>query len=946
VEDDHDPATRLAALRAELDATRRRLELATRRIDVLEGGLGEAVLAHLTEAVALIAADGTILYLSPAAERVLGRPAAGLIGSSELDWIHEDDRPRALVMRQLLLAHPSERVSVEFRVAMPDGGVRWLETTGANLIGNSEVGALVASFRDITGPRAVAEALQQSELRYRQLVEASPAPIIVHVDGKITYANPATAEAIGLADSQELIGRSILEFATPATRSQIEARLAAVLADGKPLGPDHQTFVRADDGRDLHIEVKSVPFEYDGRAAILSIARDITRNVEAEWEEARAKLEAERARGERERLISSLEFERRRLGTLLENAPAFIAVARGNDHVLELVNEAFYDIVGRRELIGRPAADALPELRGQGFFEQLDRVFATGERFLAKGMPARLIRRPGHPAEQRFVNIMYQALVEADGTTTGVFVHGVDVTDETIAHHRNRAQFNNIPVPTHVWQRTVRDGAKQFVLIDFNEAAIPLSRGRIAQHIGESADEFFASDPSVLDELERCLETGETIHREMDRTMRTTGETRRLALTYAAAPPDLVLVHTEDVTERRRLEHQLQQAQKIEAVGRLAGGIAHDFNNILSVILSYTELYLIELHPSDPFRADIEEIHQAGQRAVGLTRQLLAFSRRQILQARVIDVNHTLQGLESMLRRLLGEDIELSLVMTEQPRGVYADPGQLEQVIMNLAINARDAMPTGGRLTIETANADLDAEFAATHLNARPGEYLMLSVTDTGVGMDEATRAQIFEPFFTTKGPDKGTGLGLAMVFGIVHQSGGTIWVFSEPGRGTTFKTYLPRAKRRTETSVIPVLNSASVGGTETILIVEDDEAVRGLVRTVLRRNGYNVLEAQNGGEAFLVCEQFAPPIHLLLTDVVMPRMSGRQIAERLLPLRGDMKVLYMSGYTDDAVMLHGVLETGVAFLQKPITSETLLREVRRVLDSEIPGGELVRQPG
>ena len=371
----------------------------------------------------------------------------------------------------------------------------------------------------------------------------------------------------------------------------------------------------------------------------------------------------------------------------------------------------------------------------------------------------------------------------------------------------------------------------------------------------------------------------------------------------------------------------------MEAVGRLAGGVAHDFNNILSVILSYTEMYLDELKPEDPFRADLDEIHKAAMRAVGLTRQLLAFSRKQILQPRAVDLNRTVGGLATMLERLLGENIELSLLTTPEPHDVYADPGQLEQVIVNLAVNARDAMPTGGKLTIETAYVELDDRFAASHFNIKPGHYVMLALSDTGMGMDEATRSRIFEPFFTTKGPDKGTGLGLAMVFAIVEQSGGSIWVYSEVGRGTTFKIYLPRVKRHVETAEIPVIASATVGGSETILLVEDDEAVRVLVRTILRRHSYNVLEAQNGGEAFLISEQFQGPIHLLLTDVIMPRMSGRQIAERLSPLRKEMKVLYMSGYTDDAIVIHGVLESSMAFIQKPVTSELLLRKVREVLD-------------
>jgi two-component system cell cycle sensor histidine kinase/response regulator CckA len=287
-----------------------------------------------------------------------------------------------------------------------------------------------------------------------------------------------------------------------------------------------------------------------------------------------------------------------------------------------------------------------------------------------------------------------------------------------------------------------------------------------------------------------------------------------------------------------------------------------------------------------------------------------------------------------MLQRLLGENVELSLLVPQQPTNVHADPGQLEQVIVNLAVNARDAMPTGGKLIIETDSVELDDKFAAKHFNIKPGHYVMLALSDTGAGMDEVTRSRIFEPFFTTKGPDKGTGLGLAMVFAIVEQSGGSIWVYSEVGRGTTFKIYLPHAQEGADAGERPAIAATPIGGHETILLVEDDDAVRTLVKTILRRHSYHVLEAHNGGEAVLISEQFHGPIHLLLTDVIMPRMSGREIAERLCPLRNDMKVLYMSGYTDDAIVLHGVLESSMAFIQKPVTSETLLRKVREVLDT------------
>jgi two-component system, cell cycle sensor histidine kinase and response regulator CckA len=390
----------------------------------------------------------------------------------------------------------------------------------------------------------------------------------------------------------------------------------------------------------------------------------------------------------------------------------------------------------------------------------------------------------------------------------------------------------------------------------------------------------------------------------------------------------------QDVTERLKLEDQLRQSQKMEAVGRLAGGIAHDFNNVLSVILSYGELVLADLSPDSPIRSDIEEIRNAGRRAADLTRQLLMFSRQQVLEPKVLDMNEVLSGMDKMLKRILGADVDLVSLSSPRLGSVRADPGSLEQVIVNLAVNARDAMPTGGKLTMETANVALDEEYARKHVGVQPGPHVMLAVTDTGTGMDRATQARIFEPFFTTKGKGKGTGLGLSTVFGIVQQSGGSIWVYSEPGEGTTFKVYLPRvdaAAERLRSSRPP----ANLRGSETILLVEDDEQVRAVARAILRHNGYEVVESRSPGEALLLSERHRGKIHLLLTDVVMPQMGGPELAKRLAAQRPDIKVLCMSGYTDDSIVRHGILESSIAYLQKPLTPEALTSKVREVLDSK-----------
>src|SRR2546422_113216 len=455
----------------------------------------------------------------------------------------------------------------------------------------------------------------------------------------------------------------------------------------------------------------------------------------------------------------------------------------------------------------------------------------------------------------------------------------------------------------------------------------------------EKAVEFMkAGAADDIPALHRHLETmpgdyhnaGTWRHRKKDGTLIEV-ETSGHGITFAGRRAEQVVIN--DVTERKRLEEQFRQAQKMEAVGRLAAGVAHDFNNLLTAILGTTDLMLEDLPPGDQDREGLLDIRSASERAAVLTRQLLTFSRQQVVSPQVLRLNDLILELEKLLRRLLGEDVAIRVAVAPDCGGVKADPGQLEQVIVNLAVNARDAMPNGGRLTLETKNVDLDADYPTDRVTIPAGRYVMLAVTDTGTGMDAQTKARIFEPFFTTKPVGKGTGLGLATVYGAVKQSGGYIWLYSEVGQGTSFKIYLQRIDA-VEPQAAAVETAVMLDGTETVLVAEDEDAVRQIIEKALQARGYQVMVARDGSEALALASRHAGQIHLLVSDVIMPDMNGRVLSQRLTQVRPTIKTLYLSGYTDDAILHHGVLEEGVAFLQKPFSLGALARKVREVIEA------------
>jgi two-component system, cell cycle sensor histidine kinase and response regulator CckA len=535
------------------------------------------------------------------------------------------------------------------------------------------------------------------------------------------------------------------------------------------------------------------------------------------------------------------------------------------------------------------------------FLELSFGAFTQGSRVLATGVLRDVSRRQRAEEELRHANETLRALIEA----TPLAIVAVDL-DERIS------KWNTAAEKMFGWTEAEVLGKSIPATASTPGEGLPL---REAVRMGKSA-------------------TIETI------TKRKGGATFEIAASTAplvgpdGSPAGAVAVIT-DITDRKRMEDQLRQAQKMDAVGRLAGGVAHDFNNLLTVITGYDELLLNGLTMETRERGYATEILRAAEKACLLTKQLLAFSRRQVTYPALLDINPVITGVSNMLSRLIGEDIELVLLLNPALSTIHADSGQIEQIIINLVVNARDAMPGGGRITIETAGADLGEEYAKAHLGVKPGRYVCIAVTDTGHGMEQATQSHIFEPFFTTKDTGKGTGLGLSTIYGIVKQNNGDIWVYSEPGKGTTFKIYLPAEDER------PQQPSSYTGavlekGTETILLVEDEPGLREMVRELLERWGYTVLSAASSHEAIRICSDNPGPVHLLLTDVVLPTASGHELARRLLHFRRQIRVLFMSGYPAETIVQRGLLEPGAVFLEKPFTPDALAKKVRQALDATV----------
>ncbi|MBP3954813.1 PAS domain S-box protein [Gemmata sp. G18] len=881
-----------------------------------------AIIEKSFDAVDLIAPDGTILYSSPAGIRLLGYPQDEDVGRNGFELMHPDDMVRVRAEFERLLATPGGSADTVHRARHRDAHYLWLEARATNLLHDPAVRAVVVNFRDVSDRVAAEEQLREGERRYRELFDASPHPMWVYDAETLRFlaVNDAAVECYGYT-RDEFLDMRVTDIRPP---EDVPALLAAIQGPGAALQRRGVWRHRWKDGSVRDVEVADRSLAFGGRLARLVLALDATDRLRAERELERGLA---RLRAVVETMADGLVYADPE-GNLLDWNPAALRLhgyASPDEARRHLSSFADTFTLSRPDGTPVPPRDwPMPRvLRGEAVTDEkyvLRRRDTGAERVMRySGAP---VRGPGGDVELGVVTFH-------------------DVTDRKRAEAerdallaRLQVQFERMPLAY------VQFGADLRVT-DWNPAAERIFGFRKDEVLGMGPPyerivpaSFRAEAEPLLARIRAGDMAAHSVNLNLTKDGRTiTCEWFNTPLLDEGGRFTGLLCLAQDLTARLLLEEQFRQAQKMEAFGQLAGGVAHDFNNLLTIINGYSDIVLGGLPPGDPNRGLVTEIHRAGERSAGLTRQLLAFSRKQVLAPKVLDLNAVVGDTASMLRRVIGEDVKLSTTTASGLWPVKADPGQVEQILLNLAVNARDAMPTGGKLTIETGNVELDETYAASHPDARPGPHVLLAVSDTGCGMTPEVRAKIFEPFFTTKGPGKGTGLGLATVYGIVKQSGGHVDVYSEVGVGTTFKVYLPRTEPTGGGAKSHSALRALPRGTETVLVVEDDAAVRALTRHILQSAGYAVLEAAGGDEALRVAADHAGRIDLLVTDVVMPGLGGRAAAERLAERHPGLRVLFVSGYTDDAVVRHGVLHESVNFLQKPFTPAALAWKVREVLD-------------
>jgi PAS domain S-box-containing protein len=763
--------------------------------------------------------------------------------------------------------------------------------------------------------KQVVEALRQSEARYRHLTEHATDIIYTHtLDGRLITVNQAGERVFGYA-REEFIGKNILDLIVPEHRA-----LARRMTEEKVLAGGGATTYTVDvltkDGERLSLEVNTqIIFDEGAPLAVQGIGRNVTQR-QREAQELTYREHFFRVITERSNDVIAILDE---MGTVRYLSPSFHKLlGHSPDEVLN---------TSGMQLIHPDDAEAAQAL-----------LKDVSERGLDAGRGEYRIRHAD--GSYRYMDVRVRNLL-ADPIIRGIAVDGRDITDRRHAEQLLRASEERF--------RKILETSGEGIVLRDTEGYITFTNERFPAMLGYTVDELvgkhireiIAPDhiPMQRASEERRKRTRMAEMLDM-RFVRKDGSMMEAILSVSPTFDEQdnytgALAMITDVTERKRLEEQLRQSQKMEAVGRLAGGVAHDFNNLLTAIRGHTDLLLGDLPAESPLRADIHEIRGAADRAASLTQQLLAFSRRQMLQPVVLEVDSIIRDMEPLLARLLPHNVVLSTQLNGAATRVRADRSQIEQVLVNLVVNARDAMPSGGELRITTQPFVIDEAFTRANAGSTPGAYARISLRDTGVGMDTQTMSHIFEPFFTTKDVGKGIGLGLATVYGIVKQSGGFIRAASTLGAGTEFEIFLPQVQEPVRGLREPATTQTNGAATETILVAEDETAVRALTCRILRKRGYHVLEARDGNEAVEVANSYHGTINLLVTDVIMPNVGGRELSERLARMRPQVKVLFMSGYTDDQLLQRGVLQSGSGnFLEKPFTPDALARKVREVLDS------------